>query len=73
MIDDHNRCEWVNVSSGTSSPGLFRTKSSQRKTVVIVVVVVYEEGLCHSEKGLLQLEVLHSDAFSYSFRVSCRN
>jgi len=22
MIDDHNECEWVNVSSGTGSPGL---------------------------------------------------
>jgi len=22
MIDDHNRCEWVNVSSGSSSPRL---------------------------------------------------
>jgi len=21
MIDDHDRCEWVNVSSGTCSPG----------------------------------------------------
>jgi len=21
MIDDHDRCEWVNVSSGTGSPG----------------------------------------------------
>ena len=26
-IDDHDRCEWVNVSSGTGSPGLSRTKS----------------------------------------------
>jgi len=22
MIDDHNMCEWVNISSGTGSPGL---------------------------------------------------
>jgi len=29
MIDDHDRCEWVNVSSGTSSPGLSRTKSRE--------------------------------------------
>jgi len=27
MTDDHDRCEWVNVSSGTSSPGLSWTKS----------------------------------------------
>jgi len=26
-IDDHDRCEWVNVSSGTGSPRLSQTKS----------------------------------------------
>jgi len=26
---DHNGCEWVNVSSGTGSPGLSRTKSKE--------------------------------------------
>ena len=26
MIDDHDRCEWVNVSSGIGSPALSRTK-----------------------------------------------
>jgi len=32
MIDDPDRCEWVNVSSGTGIPGfggLSRTKSRQ--------------------------------------------
>ena len=29
MIDDHNECEWVNVSSGTGSPGLSQTKSTE--------------------------------------------
>jgi len=29
MIDDHNGCEWVNASSGTGSPGLSRTKSTE--------------------------------------------
>ena len=29
MIDDHNECEWVNVSSGTGSPGLSRTNSTE--------------------------------------------
>ena len=29
MIDDHDECEWVNVSSGTGSPGLSQTKSKQ--------------------------------------------
>jgi len=27
IFDDHDGCEWVNVSSGTGSPGLSRTKS----------------------------------------------
>jgi len=38
MIDDQDRCEWENVSSGTGSPGLSRTKG--HKTVVVVVLVV---------------------------------
>jgi len=29
MIDDHNRCEWVNVSSGTGSPRLSWTKCKE--------------------------------------------
>ena len=29
IFDDHDGCEWVNVSSGTGSPGLCRTKSKE--------------------------------------------
>ena len=29
MTDDHDRCEWVNVSFGTGSPGLSQTKSRE--------------------------------------------
>ena len=29
MIDDHDECEWLNVSSGTGSPGLSRTNSTE--------------------------------------------
>jgi len=29
MTDDHDRCEWVNISSGTGSPGLSRTTSRE--------------------------------------------
>ena len=32
MISDHAWCEWVNVSSGTGSPGLSRTKSGAINT-----------------------------------------
>jgi len=28
-IDDHDRCEWVNASSGTGSPRLSQTKSRE--------------------------------------------
>jgi len=29
VFDDHDRCEWVNVSSGTGSPELSWTKSKE--------------------------------------------
>ena len=29
IFADHDGCEWVNVSSGTDSPGLSRTKSTE--------------------------------------------
>jgi len=29
MIDNHDECKWVNVSSGTGSPGLCRTNSTE--------------------------------------------
>jgi len=29
IFDDHDGCEWVNVSSGTGSPRLSRTKSKE--------------------------------------------
>ena len=32
MSDDHDECEWVNVSSGTSSPGLSQTNSTHTHT-----------------------------------------
>jgi len=31
MTDDHEGCEWVNVSSATGSPGLSQTVSESRK------------------------------------------
>jgi len=29
MIDDHDECEWVKVSSGTGSPWLSQTNSTE--------------------------------------------
>jgi len=40
MSDDHDRCEWVNVSSSTGSSGLSRTKSGEQKNSVCVCVCV---------------------------------
>jgi len=39
MIVDHDECEWVNVSSGTGSPGLPRTKSRAIKRLCVCVCV----------------------------------
>ena len=36
-INDHNKYEWVNVSSGTSSPGLSQTKSRAVKRLCVCV------------------------------------
>ena len=38
MVDDKDWCEWLNVSSGTGSPGQSQTKGC--KTVIVLVVVV---------------------------------
>ena len=40
MVDDQDRCEWVNVSSGTGSP----------VTRLLVVVVVVQER--HDRSGV---------------------
>ena len=37
MIDDHNRCEWVNVSSGTDSPGLSQTVQKAIKRLCVCI------------------------------------
>jgi len=41
MIDDHNRCEWVNVSSGISSHGCPGQNPESRKMVVVVVIAFF--------------------------------
>jgi len=40
MIDDQDECEWVNVSSGTSSPGFSRTNSTEPENGCVVCVCV---------------------------------
>ena len=45
MIDDHDRCEWVNVSSGTGSPGLSQTKF-QRAVKWLCVCVTIQSIQC---------------------------
>jgi len=38
MVDEQEGCEWINVSSGTGSPGYFQTKG--HKSVVCVCVCI---------------------------------
>jgi len=40
MTDDHDRCEWVHVSSGTGSSGLSQTESRQPKNGCVCVHVM---------------------------------
>ena len=39
MIDDHDECKWVNVSSGTGHPGCPGQNPQSRKTVACVCVL----------------------------------
>ena len=39
MNDDHDRCEWVNVSSGTGSPG-FKTQSCRMVARVCNIILI---------------------------------
>jgi len=39
-IDDQDRCEWMNVSSGTGSLGYTRTMGRKTAAVVVAAVVV---------------------------------
>jgi len=40
MTDDHNRCEWVNISFGTARPGCPEESTESHKMVVCVCVCV---------------------------------
>ena len=39
MIDDHDRCEWVDIYSGTGSPGCPGQNLESHKMVVCVTAV----------------------------------
>jgi len=43
MVDDQNRCEWVNVSAGTGSLGQSRTKGHKTVVVVCCIFSTYSE------------------------------
>jgi len=38
MTDDHDMCKWVNVSSGTGSPGLSATESRELSNKICVYI-----------------------------------
>jgi len=40
MIEDNDRCEWVNVSSGMAHPGCPGQSSESRKMLVVALVLV---------------------------------
>jgi len=74
--NDHNRCEWVNVSSGTASSGLSWTKSNPNNCKMIVFVCViwdvwgllwrwldqYRVTTNHAGNGVMAAVVSVSDA-----------
>jgi len=47
MVDDQDTCEWVNISSGTSSPEQSQTKGHITDVVVVVVLsAIIQVNLC---------------------------
>jgi len=65
MIDDHNECEWVNVSSGTGSPGLSWTNSTESKNGCVCV--------CVSKFSLVYLLDWHSHFILHTFLLRSLN
>jgi len=56
MVDDKDKYEWVNVSSGTSSPR--QSQSKGHKMVVVVVKVASQTvflSVLQKEKGLRKM------------------
>jgi len=57
MADDHERCEWMNVSSGTGSPGQSRIKGCK---MAVVLLYLFKKTLRKSDTGIYGLNV-HPD------------
>jgi len=51
MIDDHDECEWVNVSSGTGSPGLSGQNPQSHKTHTHTQSFYCSSGICPELPG----------------------
>jgi len=69
MIDDHDRCEWMNVSSGTSSPGYTQHTQHSRLTALLELsgttqVSRYQKGKIR--KGKTNLDLLEEKTVSGS-------
>jgi len=65
MIDYHNRCEWVNISSGTGSLGCPGQNAESHKTVVCVLLLfMVDDAYLHWRAGIKPRENLTSPSFS---------
>ena len=61
MIDDRDRCEWVNVCSGTSSSMLSWTNPESLKMAVCVYIYsLYESNICVVNVSTLILDSVFS-------------
>ena len=55
MTDDHDRCEWVNVFSGTGSPGLSHAESIEPQNGCVCVCVCVTPVWLIPRKSLSEL------------------
>jgi len=58
MIDDHNRCEWVNVSSGFGSPGFpDKIQRAVKRCVCVCVRACMRACVCEQKYKLTEVQI----------------
>jgi len=71
IFDDHDGCEWVNVFSGTSSPGLSWTKSKELCACVcyLIIIIIITRTMfmvllshCNSASRVHPVHVMNADS-----------
>jgi len=69
MLDDRDRCEWVNVSSDTGSPGSHRQRAV--KHLLLLFVCLQDSNLVSVQEAILCLPAAELKTLAKSLQISC--